>query len=244
MKAQHALTLIAPAFLLVLVQLVAALAHPLAGMLAGAVVGGLAWAAPKLLDMDVSRWWLFPAGAFAASAAGVGIPLLSGSSAAPPLIIAPLLAAGAATLIHALTKDDLQHCDVCGRRLTAAFFDCPRCGRVVCEQQCWNFESCRCRSCEETNVPILNQERAWWDRRLGPRIRQGRCQLCLTPAANTDLRTCHQCGRLYCRACWDASNGQCRSCLWTIPGLPERLRKYLIPDEVPNRPRSRPARNR
>src|SRR5262249_20589858 len=118
---------------------------------------------------------------------------------------------------------------------TAGFFDCPRCGKLVCEQGCWNFESCRCRECEESNVPLLRAERSWWDRQTGPRVRQGRCQLCLTQAEKTDLRTCRRCGRLYCRSCWDVANGQCRSCLWTIPGIPDRARKYLIPEETTGR---------
>jgi hypothetical protein len=231
MKAHRVVTLVAPCFLLVLLQLVAAVANPLVGLFAGAFVGGLAWGAQRVLDSDLKHWWGSALLAFATSAVGIGICFLAARSSNPVILIAPFLSGGVAALWHLLTSEDSRRCDVCNRRLTAKFFDCPRCGKIACEQHCWNFEGCRCRRCEETNVPVLSGERTWWDRHMGPRIRQGRCQLCMASAEKADLRTCQQCGRAYCRSCWDAVNGQCRRCLWIIPGLSPRVRKYLVVDD-------------
>lgn len=237
MKLHRVATLIGPYFLLVLVQLVAAIANPLLGLFAGAMVGGLAWGVQRLLDSDLKDWWVSALFAFVSSAIGVGIGLISPrSSGQVVLALAPVLAGGVAALWHLITADDGGRCEVCSRRLTAGSFDCPRCGKIACEQHCWNFDGCRCRRCEETSVPILSGERVWWDRYVGPRIRQGRCQLCITSADKADLRTCRQCGRAYCRGCWDSVNGQCRTCLWIIPGIPGRLRKYLVVDDLPSKP--------
>jgi hypothetical protein len=233
MRAHRVVTLIAPAILLALLQLIAAIVDPLIGLFVGAIVGGLAWGAQIVLSFDFVNWWESGLFALAASVIGIGVRLLTTQQAHPVILfaLAPVLAGGVASLWHLITKDDSRRCDLCNHRLKAGFFDCPRCGKIVCEERCWNFDGCQCGRCEETNVPVLNMDKTWWERQLGPRIRRGRCQLCMTPADKTDLRNCGRCGRPYCRTCWDAVNGQCRSCLWIIPGIPVRLMKYLVADE-------------
>src|ERR1017187_321581 len=101
MKAHRFVTIIAPCFILVLVQLIAAIAHPLVGMLAGALVGGLAWGAQRVLDIDFTNWWESGLLAFVSSAVGIGIRLLSTRPAgAIVLAIAPILAGGIRSAEH------------------------------------------------------------------------------------------------------------------------------------------------
>lgn len=124
-----------------------------------------------------------------------------------------------------LTLRNRTRCNLCNRRLAsqALTFRCPRCSQQVCEETCWNFEHRRCSLCLEQRVPILPIETNWWTRTTGPRATQGRCQVCLTPAADTDLRTCPKCRRQECRDCWDFGNGECGRCGAALPDLPAAL---------------------
>ena len=116
-------------------------------------------------------------------------------------------------------------CGLCERRLAsqAVTFCCPRCSQVVCEETCWSFEHRRCELCLEQRVPVLPIENAWWSRVAGPRGLQGRCQVCLASAEQTDLRFCPRCRRPQCRDCWDFHNGECGRCAAPLPGLPSAL---------------------
>lgn len=229
MTAQRLITLFAICFILVLVQLLAALAHPLLGIIAGLAVGGLSIVLLRAFAIEEIPAPALALGAFLSSAIGIALPLLSQhTSRKSSLLVAPVLAAGITFLSRVVSDDKFGRCGLCHRRLTSTAFDCPRCGLVVCEQSCWSFHDCRCTQCEKQKVPILSTDRSWWDTHLGPRIWQGRCQRCQTGAEEADLRTCVRCGRRYCRKCWDRANGQCSHCLWTIPALPERLKKYVV----------------
>ena len=124
-------------------------------------------------------------------------------------------------------------CALCTVRLGphSLTFQCPRCGLAVCEKSCWNFESLRCRLCDQNRVPIFSANGRWWDRNFGKPTTHGSCQLCRESPDKAELRSCGRCGRAYCRSCWDYQNGHCRRCNWCVAELPERLLAYLSPTQ-------------
>jgi len=160
----------------------------------------------------------------AASLAGVGLFLAGAPQTADwTLLDASAFAAMTAAGMIVLGRVDSQRCGLCRRRIgRGVALTCPRCAMVVCED-CWRFDSLSCRLCEEQGVPVLSSDGRWWDLQLGPRLDFGRCQLCLTEAAETDLRACRNCSRAQCRNCWDHANGQCSRCKWIIADLPPAL---------------------
>ncbi len=125
----------------------------------------------------------------------------------------------------ALALSHSKRCNLCNRRLAGSdlTFRCPRCTQPVCEQTCWNFEHRRCQLCLEQRVAILPLESAWWSRGAGPRMAQGRCQVCQSAADQADLRACPKCRRPQCRDCWDFGNGECGRCGTALPDLPANL---------------------
>lgn len=139
---------------------------------------------------------------------------------------AALLGSGATM---ALTLSHRTRCNLCNRRLAARdlSFRCPRCSQQVCEQTCWDFEHRRCHLCLEQRVPILPIETSWWTRVSGPRMAQGRCQVCQITAEQADLRACPKCRRPQCRGCWDFLNGECGRCACALPDLPSALRNVI-----------------
>jgi hypothetical protein len=152
------------------------------------------------------------------------------------LWFAPLLALAFSGILVAAQRVGSKLCGLCGRRLRGhVAFECPRCGLTVCDHTCWVFELSRCKLCEQNRVPIFLQDGRWWDRQLGPKVKYGRCQLCQSPAEEVDLRPCRKCGRTQCRACWDAANGQCSRCRWTIEDLPDSLRRYVLTSTIESR---------
>lgn len=228
-------------FLLTLVQLIGALYGAAAGALAAAAVGVAASFAPRWFALSRDGCLAVTILAVSTSACGVLLPL----SSAPPkwgMLLFPAIAGSMAAVISLSRAGTSQRCACCNRPVKGGSFDCPRCGQTVCDRSCWNFQSSRCRSCEERHVPILSSDAGWWDRNLGRRVRQGRCQVCHTSAAETDLRVCQQCGRPACRACWDASNGQCTHCLWVVRELPASLQKFVLRYESPVRATRRTQR--
>jgi hypothetical protein len=120
---------------------------------------------------------------------------------------------------------DRLRCELCNRHLhtQGLIFRCPRCRLQVCEESCWDFESRRCNLCLEQRVPVLPVQESWWLRVSGPRCQQGRCQVCLAAATQSDLRACPHCRRLQCKACWDFGNGDCSRCGEPLPDLPATL---------------------
>ena len=180
-------------------------------------------------DLPASRPWLPPlllAGVvlLASAVLEVGLRPDFGEWFA---FLAAGLGSGAAVLF---TLRNRTRCDLCNRRLQpqALRFRCPRCTQQVCEETCWNFEHRRCALCLEQRVPVLPIESSWWTRVTGPRATQGRCQVCLTAADQTDLRACPRCRRPQCRDCWDFRNGECARCNAALPDLPAALSDIIV----------------
>jgi hypothetical protein len=121
-----------------------------------------------------------------------------------------------------------KRCALCNRRLAGAVaLECPRCGMIVCDEHCWDFDHYRCNLCEANRVPIFAPDARWWDGKFGPRVEYGRCQICLSAAAEVNLRACGRCGRAQCKDCWDYANGQCTHCGWVVSDLPDKLKVYV-----------------
>ena len=183
-------------------------------------------------EVDLGKLWLKAALPAFAIASGTAVDFFAGLGTFHPLmwLCAPLTAAITAAILLIATARR-KRCSLCNTNLGGdVSFACPRCGLVVCERKCWNFEHSRCALCEQNHVPVLPMEGRWWDQRLGPRSGHGQCQLCKTAAGEADLRACGKCGRPHCRDCWDFSNGQCTRCGWVIPDLPESLKPFM-PDQ-------------
>lgn len=143
-----------------------------------------------------------------------------------------LAGAGSGATVLLLLRNR-KRCNLCNRRLStqALVFRCPRCTQQVCEETCWNFEHRRCALCLEQRVPVLPIDSGWWSRVAGPRMTQGRCQVCLVaagmPPDGADLRACPRCRRPQCRDCWDFRNGECARCDAALPDLPASLGEIL-----------------
>ena len=229
------LTACAPAFLvLALLQLIAALYGPAPGVLLAMGVGIASCLVPRYLSVGLERWWAITLLAASSSACGIVLPMFAERTQWGMLLF-PAIAGSLACIIALARSGGAPRCASCNRAMKDTSFECPRCGQTVCDQSCWNFQSSRCRACEQNKVPILGGPPAWWERNLGRRIPKGKCQLCPAPAEEADLRACQQCARPYCRNCWDASTGQCVHCLWTVPELPARLHRYLLLSDSPTR---------
>jgi hypothetical protein len=236
-------TACAPVFLvLALMQLLGALYGPAAGVLMAVGVGAAASLAPRYARLGYEQWWLLTLLAAAASACGVALPMFVTDRPQWGMLLFPAVAGSLACIIALARSGGAVRCGSCHRAMKGGSFECPRCGTTVCDRSCWNFQSSRCRACEENHVPIFTADPAWWERNLGRRIPKGRCQLCLTAAGEADLRDCQQCGRSYCRSCWDASNGQCGHCLWSVRELPARLQRYVLQYDSPTRSTRRTQR--
>lgn len=230
MKVRSIVALVTPTIGLAFLQLLACLWAPAAGVVCGAALP-LAFAALlHLFGVEVKQTWLRMGLPALASAAGV-LAVFAGSTSTPLYLwCAPVLAALVAAAIVLVDRRRSAVCALCNRRISGGLaFVCPRCGLLVCERQCWDFNHCRCRLCEQNRVPVLPIDGRWWDRHFGTRSPYGRCQVCMATAGDADLRPCGRCGRTQCRACWDYVNGQCSRCQWLADDLPPQLREYMAP---------------
>ncbi len=228
MNARTITTLVGSTFLLTVLQLVAGLVNVWTALGCAALLAPIAFAIFHFFEVEIPNQWIKFAIPCGASASGVAIVYLAVRND-PALLLAPLATAAVAGLIEAIRGMSSHRCALCNRRIGGRVaFQCPRCGLEVCEQYCWSFDHCRCRLCEENRVPLFTPDGRWWDHQFGPRSSYGRCQLCMTPAEDTDLRVCGKCGRPQCRDCWDFSNGQCSRCQWTVEDLPESLRAFAV----------------
>jgi len=228
MKPRAFIVVATPCVGLAFLQLLAGLGVPAVGIGCGALLPLLLFGLLHFFEVEMEQPWLkiaLPAGS---SAAGVLVDFLGGAN--PYLWLAPLaaaLVAGAVVLVQSLRS---RRCALCNKFIgNGVAFACPRCGLLVCERQCWDFEHCRCRLCEQNRVPMLPPDARWWDRHFGARAQYGRCQLCMATTADADLRVCGHCGRPQCRPCWDYANGQCSRCHWLAEDLPPQLRAYMAP---------------
>jgi hypothetical protein len=228
-NARTIVVLLASSFLQVLMQFLGGLEGRAIGLICGGLVGIVLFGLAAFFQIELPGMWveiLLPIGA---SVLGIALVFLGQPGASPQLWLAPLLAGLVSATVVGVRRARSKRCGLCNRRLgSTVAFACPRCGLLVCDQTCWVFEFSRCRLCEQNRVPVFPADGRWWDRQLGPRSQQGRCQLCMTPAGETDLRNCRKCGRPQCRECWDLANGQCNRCQWTVEDLPEALRVYVI----------------
>jgi hypothetical protein len=229
MNARYISVLIAATLFLAVIQFVAALAGAAAGLVAGLLVGLAAIPLLSLVDAEPVSYWIAPVAAFAASCTGVAIRLVaSAPEELQLLLLAPLVAGGAAAAVRTFREAASRKCRLCNQRLGRAItFVCPRCGLEVCESRCWEFDGLRCRLCAQNEVPLFPAEEAWWRQMFGNRLNRGRCQLCKDESLSADLRACPQCGRPQCRRCWDQANGQCQHCRWTAPDLPPELSQLM-----------------
>lgn len=217
-----------------LAQLLSALTHPALAFVAAAAIGFGSFAPFKLFELDLLSWWAPPMLAAASSLTGVLLCSLRPSRATWAFGFAPALALATAGIVVLVRRGASKRCALCNRRLgSGVAFECPRCGLLVCDQGCWDFDHCRCRLCEQHKVPVFSPDGRWWDKQLGPRTGHGRCQLCQSEAAEVDLRACAKCGRPQCRSCWDYANGQCSRCGWVIGDLPPQLKPYVLPIREP-----------
>ncbi len=227
-------TLIGCGFLMTVIQLVGALAHPAVTFCAAVTIGLLTFVLFQVFQIEWDLWWAPVLLATAASTVGILIRALNPETASWSLVFAPLVTFGTAGTVVLVRRRTSKRCGLCNRRLGSdVALECPRCGLLVCDRGCWDFDHCRCRLCEQNKVPIFSPDGRWWDRQLGPRVTFGRCQLCMTAAPEVDLRACAKCGRPQCRPCWDSANGQCSRCSWFIADLPSQLRIYMLPQSGP-----------
>jgi hypothetical protein len=231
MKTRALASILPCCFFMVLLQLFAALIGPVVGTLFGALLALISFGILKFFQVEVEQIWLAVVIPVASSIIGVALVFFTRGGVATLLWLAPLLACAVALASVGIQRMNSRRCHLCNRRISDVSFACPRCGFVVCDS-CWVFERVRCKLCEQHKVPIFAPDGRWWDKQLGPRTAHGRCQLCMTPAEQADLRPCRNCGRPQCRECWDDANGQCSRCQWTIEDLPEAL-KFYTPTATP-----------
>lgn len=221
--------LLTAGFLQVLIQFVGALQGQWIGLLCGSLLAGVSFGLIAFFEVDLPGIWVPLVLPTSSSLIAIALVFLGSPGKPWQLWLAPVCACLVSAIIIGIQRAHSKRCGLCNRRLgSAVAFPCPRCGLLVCDQTCWVFEYSRCRLCEQNRVPIFSPDARWWDRQFGPRSQHGRCQLCLTPAEETDLRSCRNCGRPQCRECWDLANGQCSRCQWTVEDLPEALRSYVV----------------
>jgi len=213
-------------FLLALVQLGGALIHPFAALSCAVGIGAFSLVLSGLLGVRFRSWWFSVALVSAASLLGVLVCYVGDPERASWMLwLAPLAASTTAELLLLGQMVSSKRCHLCRRRIgPGGSFGCPRCGLRVCER-CWSFQGYRCRLCEQNKVPIFGPDARWWEGQFGLPVKSGRCRLCLTPAAEAQLRACGRCGRAQCQGCWDHANGRCTSCGWLVADLPPQLRK-------------------
>jgi hypothetical protein len=227
MTLRLATSLLASCFVLVVLQLLMFFVGPVTGILGGALVALVSVLLLRFFHADLSAKWLSVLLPIGSSLAATVIVFFGGVDRKPEVALASLVTAACCMAIIEVAHLRSKKCGLCGRRLAGEVsFRCPRCPLVVCDR-CWLFGFFRCRLCEENRVPIFPSDSRWWDRQFGVRLAYGRCQLCMTPAEEVDLRACRSCGRPQCRDCWDASNGQCSRCHWIVNDLPQALRMYI-----------------
>ena len=216
--------------LLLFVQLVTAFMPVMVPLLTAVAIGFLVFLLPEFFLAKVEAWWPGVVLALCASLGGTLLRFISKQPASRWIALAPLLALATSGGITIFQRYFAKRCALCNRRLAGDLaLECPRCGLIVCDQNCWDFDHYRCRLCESNRVPILTPDARWWDKQFGPRVKYGRCQICLSPAAEVNLRACRKCGRTQCKACWDYGNAQCTHCGWVVSDLPDKLKMYVSP---------------
>jgi hypothetical protein len=224
-------------FFAALLQFVAALMRPEAAITFGAFVPLVCFLSVRFFELDPSPTAVVLVPTLASFLGVIAIVLVPARQSSA-LWAAPLLSCLIGAVVVLIRHMGSPRCELCAHHLLGRItFSCPRCGLDVCDD-CWVFERCRCRLCEQNQVPVIRQnDTRWRDRQFGPRVSSGRCQVCLTPAGEVDLRACRNCGRCQCIDCWDALNGKCDRCNWIVDDLPDALRPYMTGSTMPVEPR-------
>jgi hypothetical protein len=242
MSTRVAASLLAVIFVLTVLQLVAFLVGPVTGVVCGAVIAGASALLLRFFQVELEAEWPKVAVPVGSSLLAATVVFFAATNRNPMVWLAGVVAAFVSLGIVGIGHLHSRKCELCNRRLgREVAFSCPRCGMLVCDR-CWRFELSRCQLCEQNRVPIMTPDGRWWDKQLGPRVKYGRCQLCMVPAEEGDLRPCRNCGRPQCRDCWDTANGQCSRCKWTIEDLPKTLRPYVSTASTAEAPGSRTGR--
>jgi hypothetical protein len=230
LRLNHAGTLIGFAVLWVPAQFLGGLDGFYPALFTAVLIGILGSLAARFFSILNEPAWLLPVMLGGCSLLGLGAVFLVGRFSPAEWVAAPgcLLASSAVVALQTIRR---KRCALCNRRLSlsAITFHCPRCALEVCEESCWSFEHRRCQLCVEHRVPLLSAQKQWWDRALGPAALQGRCQVCMASFEQAELRSCGRCRRPQCRDCWDNLNGECARCSWTVPDLPESLKRINPP---------------
>lgn len=227
MNSRGLATLGASVFVMALVQFFSALAGLWIALCVALVLPFIALGLLKFFEVEPGPVWMVLT-PVAGSALGVVIWAVAQTRGDPLIWACPVLAWAMVSGVVWYRNRDARRCGLCNGGIAGGIsFECPRCGLTVCEHKCWDFDKLRCKLCVQNQVPALTDDGRWWDRNFGPRTPHGRCQMCQTAAAETDLRNCPKCGRPQCRGCWDDANGACSRCQWKVADLPERLKAFL-----------------
>ncbi len=245
MKTRTVASILAGGFILVLLQLVALLVHPIAGVLCGALIAVLAWLILKFFEIELQPAWTVVLLPTISSLVGVAIVFFAKAGQELYIWFASLLALAGSLLIAGIGYFASKRCGLCNRRLRSRIaFNCPRCGLMVCDHSCWDFDSSRCKLCMQNGStdlsagwkmvgpPVGATDHPWPLPTLpgdGRRSRFARLPKVRTPAV---------------RECWDSANGQCSRCQWAIEDLPESLRPYILTASRAGREEGLSARDR
>jgi hypothetical protein len=231
MKSRVITALVACGILIALAQFLGALGSFVTTVACAMLAALLFFGLMAFFQIHLERWWAPAVCVTMSSFAGT----ITGSLGKPQRVpwawlLAPAIAGATAAVVALVAKKASRRCTLCKRRLGwGVSFECPRCGMVVCDGECWEFEHLRCRLCEENRVTIFSPGEYWWTKQLGERKPYGKCQLCGGKAEERDLRACVKCGRAQCTECWDYANGECRRCHWVVADLPPQLKALMAP---------------
>ncbi len=227
MSARAVSTIAAIVFVMALIQFFSALGGVWVALAASVLLPFVALGLVKFFEAEIQPVWVMMA-AVGASTLSVLIWLISHPAGNLLFWACPVVTLAVMATAFWWMNRDARRCSLCNGRLTGKVsFPCPRCGLMVCEAKCWDFERLRCRLCVQNQVPVFPPEGRWWDRMFGPATQYGRCQLCQATGQDSELRNCPSCGRPQCRQCWDDANGVCARCKWVVSALPEALKGYM-----------------
>lgn len=200
-----------------------------AGEVAGSVFAGtitlLGW---RLFAPEFHKVYLLPIAAIAASLVGMLLGV-AGSTLDPAqarwaIAFLAALPTGLPVLWLRVRGPRCHFCRHALRRILS--FSCPRCDLIACEH-CWDFDRGRCHLCAANQALLFPVDSAWWERRFGSQVYEGRCALCLrTPDWKVSHWACPSCGHTHCRSCWDDNNGQCSRCAWSFASTPANAAEY------------------
>ncbi len=223
----RALTTVAAAvFVMTLLQFFSIFGGPWIALAVALALPFAALGVLKFFEVEVSSGWLI-GGTVGASVIGVALAVLARHNDTL-LGLCPLAACAVMIALIWWRNRSTARCNLCAKRLAGEVsFNCPRCGLLVCEERCWDFNKLRCRLCVQNRVPVLAPDGRWWDRTFGPATPHGRCNLCQAGSPEAELRNCPKCGRPQCRDCWDDANGECTRCGWRLAELPAALKTFI-----------------